>query len=202
MSLKNIIITTVIGVLLIGGITAFALKNQPTSSTSNATQSKSSTELAMMKKEEAEKMAMEKAKISSSTSGDAMMQKEGVSSSTSGEVMKKKESISESTMMKKGSYSPYSSDLLKNAETGNVVLFFNASWCPTCQSTVKDINENISKIPSNLTILSTDYDKETSLRQKYGVTTQHTFVKVDKDGNLIKKASSLNTLEAIAKFAN
>ena len=178
MSLKNIIITTVIGILLIGGITAFALKNQPTSSTSNTTQSKSSTDLAMMKKEEVEKMAMEKAKASSSTN-------------TSGE-----------TMMKKGSYSPYSSDLLKNAETGNVVLFFNASWCPTCQSTVKDINENISKIPSNLTILSTDYDKETSLKQKYGVTTQHTFVKVDKDGNLIKKASSLNTLEAIANFAN
>ena len=176
MSLKNIIITTVIGISLIGGITAFALKNQPTSTASNTTQGKSSTDLAMMKKEEVEKMAMEKAKASSSTSGEAMM--------------------------KKGSYSPYSSDLLKNAETGNVVLFFNASWCSTCQSTVKDINENISKIPSNLTILSADYDKETSLKQKYGVTTQHTFVKVDKDGNLIKKASSLNTLEAIANFAN
>jgi thiol-disulfide isomerase/thioredoxin len=100
-----------------------------------------------------------------------------------------------------GTYSNYSSDMLKKAETGNVVLFFNASWCPTCQGTVKDIKANMDKIPANLTILSADYDKETELKKKYDVTMQHTFVKVDKNGNLIKKASGLSTVSAISDFA-
>ena len=43
--------------------------------------------------------------------------------------------------------------------------------------------------------------EETALRQKYGVTYQHTFVKVDKDGNQIKKASGLADLNAISEFA-
>jgi thiol-disulfide isomerase/thioredoxin len=100
-----------------------------------------------------------------------------------------------------GTFVDYSSNLLANAEKGSVVLFFNASWCPSCQSTVRDINSNLDNIPSDLTILSTDYDKETALRQKYGVTTQHTFVKVDKDGNQLKKVSGLNTLQEISEFA-
>ena len=102
---------------------------------------------------------------------------------------------------KSGTFTDYSSNLLAKAETGNVVIFFNASWCPTCQSTVKNINSNLNNIPSDLTILSADYDKETALRQKYGVTYQHTFVKVDKDGNQIKKASGLADLNAISEFA-
>lgn len=100
-----------------------------------------------------------------------------------------------------GKYAPYSSDLLANAKDGNVVIFFNATWCPTCRSTVKNINENLNNIPSDLTILSADYDKETSLRRKYGVTTQHTFVKVDANGDLIKKESGLDTVDAISDFA-
>lgn len=99
-------------------------------------------------------------------------------------------------------FTNYSQAKLANAEKGNVVLFFNASWCPTCQSTVKDIKANEGNIAENLTILSLDFDKETELKRKYSVTTQHTFVKVDKDGNLIKKASGLDKLSDINNFAN
>jgi hypothetical protein len=46
-----------------------------------------------------------------------------------------------------------------------------------------------------VTILKTDYDKETELKKKYGVTYQHTLVQVDKSGNMIKKWSGGGTLD-------
>jgi hypothetical protein len=42
-----------------------------------------------------------------------------------------------------------------------------------------------------------NYDNSTALKQKYAVTYQHTFVQVDKDGNLIKKWSGSPTLTAL-----
>lgn len=102
---------------------------------------------------------------------------------------------------KPGIYTDYSSNLLANAEKGSVVLFFNASWCPTCRVAVRNINNSLDSIPSDLTILSVDYDDSTDLKRKYGVTYQHTFVKVDKDGDQLKKANNLNTVQEIADFA-
>lgn len=92
-------------------------------------------------------------------------------------------------MMKAGSYEAYSPEKLARAEAGDVVLFFHASWCPSCRSLDSDIQKNMSSIPEAVSILKVDYDKETGLRKKYGVTYQHTLVQVDKDGNLIKKWS-------------
>lgn len=93
------------------------------------------------------------------------------------------------TMMKAGSYEAYSPEKLARAEAGDVVLFFHASWCPSCRGLDSDIRNNLSSIPEAVSILKVDYDKETGLRKKYGVTYQHTLVQVDKDGNLIKKWS-------------
>ncbi len=179
---KKIIVPTIIAVLLIAGISAFAINSENT----RTEQKKSDEKVAMMKKTEESTM----------TKSEAMMSKSETTMIKSDDMMSKAETV----MTKKGSYLPYASDFLKNAENGSVVLFFNAVWCPTCQSTVKDLNSKIDKIPSNLTVLSADYDKETSLKQKYGVTMQHTFVKVDKDGNLLKKANGLENLEAIVNF--
>lgn len=94
-----------------------------------------------------------------------------------------------------GSYEVYSPDKIALAETGDVVLFFHASWCPSCRALNKNIENNVDAIPDGVTILKTDYDKETELKKKYGVTTQHTLVQVDKDGNLIKKWSGGSKLE-------
>ena len=94
-----------------------------------------------------------------------------------------------------GAYVAYSSNKLAMAETGQVVLFFHASWCPSCRALNSDIESNIDAIPEGITILKTDYDKETELKKKYGVTTQHTLVQVDNDGNLIKKWSGGSKLE-------
>lgn len=111
------------------------------------------------------------------------------------EMMKKDETgmvekaMEKSDAMMKGVYEAYSSDKLARAETGDVVLFFNASWCPSCRGLNSDIEANMSAIPEGVSILKVDYDKETELKKKYGVTYQHTLVQVDKDGNLIKKWS-------------
>ncbi len=94
----------------------------------------------------------------------------------------------------KGSYEAYSIEKLARAETGDVVLFFHASWCPSCRGLNGDIEKNISSIPAGVSILKLDYDKEKDLKKKYGVTYQHTLVQVDKDGNLIKKWSGSPTL--------
>jgi thioredoxin 1 len=119
---------------------------------------------------------------------DAMMQK-------SGDTMMKKE---ETTMMKAGSYEAYAPEKVMLASaTHDVVLFFRASWCPTCRAVDANIKANLSKIPPSLAILDVNYDDSTTLKQKYGVTYQHTFVQVDKDGTLIKKWSGSSTLTAL-----
>ena len=116
---------------------------------------------------------------------NTMMQEDGV--------MKKDDNV-----MKSGSYETYAPEKVTLASsTHDVVLFFRASWCPTCRAVDADIKANLSKIPSNLTILDVNYDEAFSLKQKYGVTYQHTFVQVDKDGNLVKKWSGSPTLSQL-----
>jgi len=96
-----------------------------------------------------------------------------------------------------GSYQAYNPEKIALAESEKVVLFFHASWCPSCRAINTDIENNLNNIPAKLNILKVDYDKETELKKKYGVTYQHTFVQVDKDGNLIKKWSGGQTLSSI-----
>ena len=97
-------------------------------------------------------------------------------------------------MMSKGSYEVYEPSKLAMAETGKVVLFFKASWCPSCRALDADIKANMGAIPGGVTILEVDYDKSADLKQKYGVTMQHTLVQVDAQGNLITKWSGGATL--------
>ncbi len=94
-------------------------------------------------------------------------------------------------------FTMYSDDLLAKADEGAVVLFFSASWCPTCRSLKKNLNENLDSIPEDLVILELDYDTELELKQKYGVLVQHTLVQVDSGGNKIKMWTGGNTLQTI-----
>lgn len=126
---------------------------------------------------------------------DAMMKKEDDTTMKKGETSMVDKG---DTMMKAGSYEAYTPEKVALASaTHDVVLFFRASWCPSCRAVDADIKANLSKIPSTLAILDVDYDKSAPLKQKYGVTFQHTFVQVDKDGNLIKKWSGSPTLAAL-----
>ena len=71
------------------------------------------------------------------------------------------------------------------AQDGPTVLFFKAGWCPTCGIAQKDLDQNLSDLPSNVTIVTVDYDTYTDLKTKYGVTYQHTFVQIDTEANLV-----------------
>lgn len=136
---------------------------------------------AMLEKEKMELQAMEK---------KAMEEKETMMKKDETSMMDKAD-----TIMKVGSYEAYSADKIARAETGDVVLFFHASWCPSCRGLNSSIESNLKSIPLGVTILKTDYDKETELKKKYGVTYQHTLVQVDKDGNMIKKWSGGGSLD-------
>ncbi len=168
---KSYIALAVVAVIVLGG-GAFALSNSGNSDESKSAANMKMAEneaMAMKKTAEAEKMAMEKAAMEK----DAMA-KDGAAMA--------KESDAMSTA---GSFSDYDTAKLANAEKGDVVLFFSASWCSTCQEANK--NFTASAAPDGLTLLKLDYDKSNDLKKKYGVTYQHTFVQVDKDGKQLKK---------------
>jgi thiol-disulfide isomerase/thioredoxin len=74
----------------------------------------------------------------------------------------------------------YEADAATFHAAGDVVLFFNASWCPTCQAAVRSLEAD--GVPAGLTVVSVDYDSATDLRKAYGVTVQHTYVQVDEAG--------------------
>jgi thiol-disulfide isomerase/thioredoxin len=74
----------------------------------------------------------------------------------------------------------YEADPAAFHANGDVVLFFNASWCPTCRQAVTNLDAE--GVPPGLTVVSVDYDSHDSLRREYGVTVQHTFVQVDEAG--------------------
>lgn len=164
------IIGAVAVLLVIIGIFAFSSNQKDKMESSDS----------MMKKDDT---AMEK-------KDEAVMQKEDA-------MMKDGETMEGETMMKKGSYESYSPEKLSLASDGKVLLFFHAIWCPVCRNIEAEINSNPEALPAGTHILKVDYDKEISLRQKYGVTVQHTFVQVDASGNLIQKFNDAAKLSIV-----
>ena len=79
-----------------------------------------------------------------------------------------------------GTYVPYNAEVFANTE-GQRWLFFHAGWCPQCRALEEDINKN--GVPDGITIFKVNYDTETELKKKYGVTLQTTVVEVDASGN-------------------
>ena len=79
-----------------------------------------------------------------------------------------------------------------------VVLFFNATWCPDCRAINEALTSDPGKIPAGTTVVSVDYDQHTDLRQRYGVTTQHTFVQIDTNGEKTRQWVS-TSVDALLK---
>lgn len=77
------------------------------------------------------------------------------------------------------------------------VLFFKANWCSSCSVAEDNIISEMRSIPTYLTIYKVDFERETALREKYGVSTQHTFVQVDHMGNALKIWKDSYTIQSI-----
>lgn len=98
---------------------------------------------------------------------------------SSGENSDPTDMLADNPTTKPGSYIDYKDGVIE-ATTGTKILFFHAPWCPQCRQAEKSITS--TTLPDNLTIIKVDYDSRQDLRQKYGVTLQTTFVKVDDNG--------------------
>ena len=98
-----------------------------------------------------------------------------------------------------GKYSEYNQTVLNQrlSEGKKVVLFFHAAWCPTCRSADKNIRSSIDSIPPDVALLKVNYDKEKALKNKYGVSYQHTFIQLAKDTSAVTKFQGSRTVPAI-----
>jgi len=129
-------------------------------------------------------------------SGDAMEMKsepEDATMEQEGSGTMRKDEMSSTMSPRRGTVEAYSPEKLALAESGKVLLFFHAAWCPICRILDAEAEANPDIIPENLTVLKVDYDSATALKKKYGVTVQHTFVQVDASGAAIAKWSDAST---------
>lgn len=90
-------------------------------------------------------------------------------------------------------YVQYSKSVFDSASNSRRVLFFYASWCPTCKPADANFTQKVSNIPEDVTLIRVNYNdpetdqEEKDLAKKYGVTYQHTFVQIDGTGKEVSK---------------
>ncbi len=122
------------------------------------------------------------------------------------EVMNPQEEKLVEDMMTNSRYVTNSQSALASTASGRRVLFFFASWCPTCKPADASFAKNESQIPDDVTIIRVNYNdpetdqEEKDLALKYGVTYQHTFVQIDSEGNEVTKWNGGQIKELLAKI--
>ena len=103
-------------------------------------------------------------------------------------------------------YVEYSKTILDQSKDLRRVLYFYATWCPTCKAANEDFLANPNKIPEDVVLIRINYNdpdtdaEEKDLAKKYGITYQHTFVQIDAEGNQIAKWNGGQTEELIANI--
>lgn len=106
-------------------------------------------------------------------------------------MMTNQEAVSEDenkqAALNSGSYIDYSSQDFAANQNHRRILFFYASWCPTCRPADADFQANKDKLPEDVVLFRVNYDTETELKEKYNITYQHTFVQVDENGSEIAR---------------
>lgn len=81
-------------------------------------------------------------------------------------------------------YTAYTSGVIGNGETS--VLFFKASWCPKCIAHDRLLKQWYADQEFPVSVYAVDFDNSLDLRSRYGVVQQHTFVKIDGEGNALQ----------------
>ncbi len=99
-------------------------------------------------------------------------------------------------------YVPLTAEAL-NAAFGNqkVALFFHADWCPKCIAHNKEIENRLNEIVGNSIIFKVDYDTESELKTKFGVTTQDTLVVLDTNKKVSFQKTGFSVDELILTLA-
>ena len=103
-------------------------------------------------------------------------------------------------------YVEYSKTVLDQSVNKRRVLYFYATWCPTCKVANDDFTANQNKIPEDVVVIRINYNdpktdqEEKELAQKYGITYQHTFVQIDAQGNQITKWNGGGVDELVGKI--
>jgi thiol-disulfide isomerase/thioredoxin len=157
-----------------------------------------------MEKMEADDSMMMKDDSHSSMEKDSMMEEEWTEEEMAameddhmameGDVMVKTDTM----MSSPGEYVDFSESVWNGLyKKEPFVLFFHASWCPSCKQTDSEINADPSKIPTGTTIVKVNYDTSADLKKEYGVTYQHTYVYFDAQGNMVKKTAGDNFAKII-----
>ncbi len=72
------------------------------------------------------------------------------------------------------------------ASEAQTVLFFYASWCPTCRKAREEFISRQNEF-KKINLILVDYDNSSDLQKKYGVTYQHTFVQINENGEALAK---------------
>ncbi len=115
------------------------------------------------------------------------------------------EEATEAEVIENAAYIEYSTNVLKQAAEGRRILFFYASWCPTCIPADADFKANAAQIPQNITVVRVNYNdpdtdqEEKDLAKKYGITYQHIFVEIDSEGKEVTKWNGGGLDELIQK---
>jgi thiol-disulfide isomerase/thioredoxin len=89
-----------------------------------------------------------------------------------------------------GQYVAYEDGVIGNGSPA--VLFFAASWCPSCQANDARLSEWYNNGGLYLSVHKIDYDNSADLKARYGVVQQDTFVRIDAEGNAVRLTSFPN----------
>lgn len=96
-----------------------------------------------------------------------------------------------------GVYTAYDADAIAESDAEHILLFFHATWCPSCKALDADIVANADSIPAGVEIYKVDYDTSTDLKRQYGVTTQHSIIEITASGEAESGISHGLTLEDV-----
>ncbi len=117
------------------------------------------------------------------------------------ELTEKKNTVTNSSR-----YVEYSKEAYNQAANKRRVLYFYATWCPSCKVANEDFLANPGKIPEDVVVIRTNYNDpntdadEKNLAKKYSIIYQHTFVQIDAQGNELAKWNGGETDELVTNI--
>ncbi|MEK7141298.1 MAG: thioredoxin family protein [Patescibacteria group bacterium] len=152
--------------------------------------------VANQQSQKAEQEKMMQKKSATKTNADAEMEEKKV-------MENKKDAKKMTDITNTPRYGEFSMAAYDQTASKRRVLYFYATWCPSCKIANSDFTANPSKIPEDVIVLRVNYNDpdtdqdEKGLAKKYGITYQHTFVQVDNTGKEMSKWNGGQTDELL-----